>query len=88
MRGASAESLAVLTDALRGAVDGGSDAARMASDLFGVADILRRAPGLRRIATDVSVTAEAKAGLVRQVFGSSLDSVRRGPRRSGSGCAR
>ena len=75
MRGASAESLAVLTDALRGAVDGGSDAARMASDLFGVADILRREPGLRRIATDVSVTAEAKAGLVRQVFGSSLDSA-------------
>jgi F-type H+-transporting ATPase subunit delta len=75
MRGASAESLAVLTDALRDAVDGGADAARVASDLFGVAAILRREPGLRRVATDVSVTADAKSELTRQVFGNRLDPV-------------
>jgi F-type H+-transporting ATPase subunit delta len=73
MRGASADSLATLADALKDAVDGGADAARMAGDLFGVADILRREPGLRRVATDVSVTAGAKSELVRQIFGDSLD---------------
>ncbi len=73
MRGASADSLAVLTDALRDTVDGGADAARVSGDLFGVSDILRREPGLRRVATDLSVTAEAKSQLVRQIFGDSLD---------------
>jgi F-type H+-transporting ATPase subunit delta len=75
MRGASADSLAVLTDALRDTVDGGADAARVSGDLFGVSDILRREPGLRRVATDLSVTAEAKSQLVRQIFGDSLDTA-------------
>lgn len=73
MRGASADSLATLTDALRDAVDGGADASRVASDLFAVADVLRREPGLRRVATDVSVTAGAKSELVRQIFADKLD---------------
>ena len=73
MRGASADSLATLTDALRDAVDGGADASRVASDLFGVADVLRREPGLRRVATDVSVTSGAKSELVRQIFAEQLD---------------
>jgi F-type H+-transporting ATPase subunit delta len=75
MRGASADSLATLTDALRDAVDGGADAARVADDLFAVAAVLRREPGLRRVATDVSVTPGAKSELVRQIFGDQLDAA-------------
>jgi F-type H+-transporting ATPase subunit delta len=72
MRGASAESLDALTDALGAAVDGGADPTRTADDLFGVSDVLRREPSLRRVVTDVSVSAQAKADLVRQVFGGRL----------------
>ncbi len=73
MRGASADSLAALTDALAAAVDGGADAARIADDLFGVAAVLRREPGLRRVATDVSVAGRAKADLVRGIFAEQVD---------------
>ena len=73
MRGASADSLATLTEALEAAVDGGADAGRVADDLFGVADVLRREPSLRRVATDLSVTSGAKSELVRQIFGDKLD---------------
>jgi F-type H+-transporting ATPase subunit delta len=73
MRGASADSLATLTDALQAAVDGGADAGRVADDLFAVSEILRREPSFRRIATDPSVGAEAKAQLVRQIFSEKLD---------------
>ena len=74
MHGASTESLAVLTEVLDSALDGaGRDhAARMADDLFGVSAILRREPGLRRVATDVSVDSAAKADLVRSVFAEQL----------------
>lgn len=73
MRGASAESLATLTDALQAAVEGGADATRLGDDLFGVSDILRREPALRRVATDASVSADGKADLVRGVFGDKLE---------------
>lgn len=73
MRGASADSLATLTEALGTAVQGGADPGRMADGLFMVADVLRREPGLRRVATDVSVPAAPKAGLVRDVFADKLD---------------
>lgn len=73
MRGASADSLATLTDALEVAVDGGADATRVADDLFGVSEILRREPALRRVLTDLSVSAQGKGDLVRQVFGDKLD---------------
>ena len=73
LRGASADSLATLTDLLGRAVEGGADAARLADDLFGVSEVLRREPSLRRVATDVSVTSEAKAELVRGIFAASLD---------------
>jgi F-type H+-transporting ATPase subunit delta len=94
MRGASADSLAALTEELgpaKGLVpkikdwaskltgttghadeDDGSLDARMAEDLFGVADVLRREPSLRRTVTDVSVPAEAKARLARQIFERAL----------------
>src|SRR4051794_21332905 len=94
MRGASADSLAALTEELgpaKGLVptikgwaskltgatghseeDDASLDARMAEDLFGVADVLRREPSLRRTVTDVSVPAEAKARLARQIFERAL----------------
>ncbi|MGI8901063.1 MAG: F0F1 ATP synthase subunit delta [Nocardioides sp.] len=75
MRGASAESLADLTEALAAAVDGGADASRVADDLFGASHILRREPGLRRVATDVSLAPEAKSDLLRTVFGDQLDAT-------------
>jgi F-type H+-transporting ATPase subunit delta len=49
-----------------------SGGARLADDLFGVAEVLRREPSLRRTLTDGSLPAEAKAGLARQVFGEAL----------------
>jgi F-type H+-transporting ATPase subunit delta len=75
MRGASAESIAALSDELAAAVDGGADADRLADDLFGVADVLRREPALRRTVTDASLPAAAKAELVRQIFGEALSSA-------------
>ncbi len=73
MRGASADSLATLTEDLGSAVDGGTDGARLGEDLFGVADVLRREPSLRRVTTDLSTVPDAKSGLVRQLFAEQLD---------------
>jgi len=72
MRGASAESLATLTEALAAAVEEGADPSRVADDLFGVSHILRREPGLRRVATDVSLVPAAKSDLIRKIFGEQL----------------
>jgi F-type H+-transporting ATPase subunit delta len=63
-RGASADAYA----ATAGTLAGQGDAGTVGQDLFGVADLLRAEPGLRRVATDVSVPGEAKAGLLRQVL--------------------
>ncbi len=70
MRGASAEARADLVARLEQVVGAGTgpEAARLGDDLFGVAAVLRAEPGLRRVATDVSTDAEAKAGLVRGIF--------------------
>lgn len=73
MRGASAESLERLTEALGSAVESGADAARIADDLFAVAAVLRREPSLRRTLTQLSITPEAKADLVRRLFTGQLD---------------
>jgi F-type H+-transporting ATPase subunit delta len=73
MRGASADSLATLTEALGSTVANGADAGRIASDLFAVSDVLRREPSLRRVTTDLSLAPEAKSGLVRQLFGEQID---------------
>ncbi len=73
MRGASAGSLARLTDQLGTAVDGGADASRMADDLFAVSALLRREPSLRRVATDLSLQPAAKSDFVRGLLGEQLD---------------
>lgn len=63
-RGASADSYAAAERVLAQ----GGDPARVGQDLFGVADLLRSEASLRRVATDVSIDADAKAGLLRQVL--------------------
>lgn len=64
MRGASADAYAAAAAVLPGTGDLG----RVGQDLFGTADLFRAEPGLRRVATDVSVRAEAKADLLRGVL--------------------
>ena len=74
LRGASAESVAALTEQLKTAVSGSVTAAATAADsLYAVSQSLRTEPALRRFATDGSVPAVAKQGLVREVFGGRLD---------------
>lgn len=64
MRGASADAYA----AAAGSLPGTGDLGTVAQDLFGAADLFRVEAGLRRVATDVSVPGQAKAGLVRDVL--------------------
>lgn len=72
-RGASAESVAVLVDDLRGAVSGSTEtASAVAGELFSVAQTLRAEGSMRRFVSDVSVPDEAKTGLVGQVFGGKV----------------
>lgn len=73
MRGASAESLERLTGQLGSAIESGSDANRVADDLFGVSALLRREPSLRRMATDLSLQAASKSDFVRGLLGEQLD---------------
>jgi F-type H+-transporting ATPase subunit delta len=72
LRGASAEALAALTDELEAHLGTGETTARLADELFGVAVALRGEGALRRFATDGSIPAEAKQGLVREVFGGKV----------------
>jgi F-type H+-transporting ATPase subunit delta len=69
LRGASEAALATLKSELSGAVDGGADAALLGDELFTVAQALRSEPALRRVASDASLPAEAKQGLMREVLG-------------------
>lgn len=71
-RGASAEALRALTGELQTALAGGGSAEQVGHDLFAVAAVLRSEPSLRRVATDVSVAAEAKQGLIGEIFGGRL----------------
>lgn len=75
LRGASADSLAVLLEDLQSRLAGGADAARVGDDLFTVAMLLRSEPGLRRVATDVSVESDAKQRLVAELFGGKVDAA-------------
>lgn len=75
LRGASADALAELTSVLESKLGSGVDASRIGDDLFTVSTLMRSEPGLRRVATDVSVDAKAKAGLVTGIFGGKVDQV-------------
>ncbi|QIG43828.1 F0F1 ATP synthase subunit delta [Nocardioides anomalus] len=72
LRGASADALAELSQQATGTRTL-ADAATLGSQLFGVADVVRRDAALRRAMTDSSVEPEAKSGLARAVFGNALD---------------
>lgn len=65
LRGASAEAQAGLREKVDAA---GADLSALGDDLLGAAAVFRAEPGLRRVATDQSVDASAKAGLVRGIF--------------------
>jgi len=72
MRGSSAEALAGLTEELLARAEEG-EPGRIADDLFAVANLLRQSPTLRRVATDVSVPAEAKANVLRGLVQDQID---------------
>lgn len=73
-RGASAEAVAALTDQLKAAVSASAEGAAASADsLFSVSQTLRAEAALRRFLTDASTPAEAKSGLVGEVFGGKVD---------------
>jgi len=74
-RGASADAVAALTDELESGVAGDGVAATVADDLFAAAGTLRSEAALRRFATDASIPAEAKSGLVGEVFAGKVHEV-------------
>ena len=71
LRGASADALAALTDKVRSAKTL-ADAEVMGDELFSVAVLLRSDPALRRVATDASLPAEVKQGLVQDLLGGKV----------------
>jgi F-type H+-transporting ATPase subunit delta len=70
MRGVSARSLEEVLSAVDAAQ--GSSAA-LGTQLFGVVALLDANPALRRVLTDPSTEADAKAGLAARVLGSQVD---------------
>ena len=68
LRGASAEALAALTERLDGATGTQRASATLGDELFTVSQLVRGEAGLRRFATDAALPAEAKQGMVEQVF--------------------
>lgn len=75
LRGASADSLRELTTEAEQALHSGEHAERVAGELYDVAELLRAEAALRRFATDASLPAEAKQGLVQQVLAGKVDDV-------------
>lgn len=72
LRGASAEALSALTTELDTHLGSGDETVRLADDLFSVATTLRTEGSLRRFATDASIPAEARQGLVGELFGGKI----------------
>ena len=74
--GRSRQSLAIARTKLDAAVKGASatDASKLSTDLFVAADIVGSTISLRRALTDPARSADDKAKLVKEIFGSSLAS--------------
>jgi F-type H+-transporting ATPase subunit delta len=72
LRGGSAEALTSLTERLDRATGTNQAAATLGDELFTVSQLFRGEAGLRRFATDASLPAEAKQGMVQQVFGARV----------------
>src|SRR5215212_4754390 len=75
LRGGSAEALTALTERLDGVTGTSRAAATFGDELFTVSRLFRGEAGLRRFATDASLPAEAKEGMVQQVFGAQVGEV-------------
>jgi F-type H+-transporting ATPase subunit delta len=69
-RGASADAFAAVADELSSAT---ADSSTLGEELFSVAALLRSEPGLRRVATDVSLPAEPKQSLISGILGDKVD---------------
>jgi F-type H+-transporting ATPase subunit delta len=74
LRGPSAEASRRLESRLTEALEpaGSRKAAEIGQDLFGLADVVRREPRLRRLVTDVALDDAAKAEFVRSLFGGKV----------------
>lgn len=74
MRGASRASLAEARERLPDAVDG-RQAGQLGDELFAVVGVLDREAGLRRVLSDPSRQADAKAGLAEAVLGGKVSAA-------------
>lgn len=82
-RGGSADAMAALTDIVGGVAE--ASASAVAGDLFSVARIVRAEASLRRVVTDQSVPAEARVGLVGDLFSGKVDAATLGLLRDAAG---
>ena len=82
-RGASADAMAALTDQVGGVAE--ASAATVAGDLFSAAGAFRTEAALRRVVTDQSVPAEARTGLVGDLFTGKVDAATLGLLRDAAG---
>ena len=69
LRGASAEAREALAERLDGT---SGDLGALGQQLFGAAALFREEAAVRRVVTDASIDAEAKAGLVGDLFGDAV----------------
>jgi F-type H+-transporting ATPase subunit delta len=74
MRGASRASLAEAVERLSAAAPGGN-AGQLGDELFAVVGVLDKEPGLRRVLSDPSRSADAKAGLAEAVLGGKVSAA-------------
>jgi F-type H+-transporting ATPase subunit delta len=75
LRGSSAEALQVVGDLVDNDRRTLSEFAELGSDLFGVAELLRGEPALRRAVTDVSAAPEARTALVEGLLRDKVGSA-------------
>ena len=77
MRGASRASFIMARERLTAALEGRVAAARLGDELFAVAHLLDREPGLRRALTDATSPAAARSGLARQLLDGRVSAATR-----------
>jgi len=77
MRGASRASFIMAREQLTAALEGRIAAARLGDELFAVAHLLDREPGVRRALTDVTSPVEARSGLARQLLDDRVSAATR-----------
>lgn len=72
MRGVSASSLAQVLGTVGGATSGGTQGVAVGTELFAVVGALDANPVLLRVLSDPATESDAKAGLVRSLFGGKV----------------